>query len=126
MADEIEQADNYRETAFAALIRIDRIFGTPPTAADTHHPPAEATPITTPDSRASRVRLPKLQLRPFGGDLTKWTSFWESFESAIHNNRDLSDIEKFNYLSTLLERSAREAISGLALTSTNYHQAIAP
>ena len=57
--------------------------------------------------------------------MTKWTSFWDSFESAVHNNRELSDIEKFNYLSTLLERSAREAISGLSLTSENYREAIA-
>ena len=77
-----------------------------------------------PDTRSSRVRLPKLQLRSFGGDLTKWTSFWESFESAVHSNGELSDIEKFNYLNSLLERSTREAVSGLALTSANYHKAV--
>ena len=65
-----------------------------------------------------------LQLRSFGGDLTKWTSFWESFESAVHSTDNLSDIEKFNYLTFLLERSAREAVSGLALTAANYHKAI--
>ena len=69
--------------------------------------------------------MPKLQLKPYGGELTKWTSFWDSFESAVHNNRELSDIEKFNDLSTLLEHSAREAISGLSLTSKNYREAIA-
>jgi len=64
-------------------------------------------------------------LHPFSGDLTKWTSFWESFEAAVHHNDDLSEIEKFNYLTSLLERLAREAISGLALTAANYHQAVA-
>ena len=33
-------------------------------------------------------------------------------------------MEKFNYLNSLLERSAREAVSGLALTAANYCQAI--
>ena len=70
------------------------------------------------------MKLPKLQLRAFGGELTKWTSFWDSFESAVHNNRELSDIEKFNYLTSLLERSACEAISGLSLTAANYQRAI--
>ena len=56
--------------------------------------------------------------------MTKWTAFWESFESAIHSNTELSDVEKFNYLNSLLERSAREAVSGLALTAANYRQAI--
>ena len=43
----------------------------------------------------------------------------------MHNNRELSDIEKFNYLSILLECSAHEAISGLSLISENYHEVIA-
>jgi len=70
------------------------------------------------------VKLPKLQLHPFSGDLTQWTPFWESFDSAIHFNGQLSDIEKFNYLSLLLERSAKEAISGFVLTAPNYHDTI--
>ena len=37
---------------------------------------------------------------------------------------DLSDIDKFNYLCTLLEGTASEAISRLKLTSTNYREAI--
>ena len=52
------------------------------------------------------VKLPKLQLRSVNGDLTKWTAFWELFESAIHSNTELSDVEKFNYINSLLERSA--------------------
>ena len=58
------------------------------------------------------------------GDLTQLTSFWESFDSAVHANKQLSDIEKFNYLNSLLEHTAKEAISGFALTSTNYLKAI--
>jgi hypothetical protein len=121
LVDEIEQADHYKESVLSALVRIDRITKAPPTStSSTEAPPMEGrTPPL--DSRSSRIRLPKLQLRSFGGDLTKWTSFWESFESAVHNNGDLSDI---NYLTSLLERSAREAVSGLALTAANYHKAV--
>lgn len=36
----------------------------------------------------------------------------------------MSDIDKFNYLRSLLEHTAREAISGLSLTSANYGEAI--
>ena len=55
---------------------------------------------------------------------TAWPSFWDSYESTIHNNKDLADIDKFNYLNSLLQRSAREAVSGLTLTAANYHEAI--
>lgn len=60
---------------------------------------------------------PKLMLQPFIGDITAWTTFWDSYESAIHENNGLSDIDKFNYLRSLLERTAYEAIAGLTLTA---------
>lgn len=72
-----------------------------------------------------RLRLPKLTIRKFGGDLTKWVSFWVSFESAIHNNPTLTDIDKFNYLKSYLESIYCCCIAGLPLTAANYAEAIA-
>ena len=46
----------------------------------------------------THVKLVKLTLRHFNGDLTMCTTFWESFESAVHKNRSLSNIDKSNYL----------------------------
>ena len=46
-------------------------------------------------------------------------------KSSIHNNPDLTDIDKFNYLHSLLEHTAAEAIAGLTLSSSNYKGAIA-
>ena len=70
------------------------------------------------------MRLPKLSIKPFSGDLTQWTTFWDSFNSAIHENLTLSDIDKFNYLRSFLERSTRESIAGLALIAHNYKEAL--
>ena len=39
------------------------------------------------------VRLPKLVIQPFLRELTKWTSFWESFSAAFDHNTSLSDVE---------------------------------
>ena len=72
-----------------------------------------------------RVKLPKLSLKRFNGDLTKWTTFWDTFKSAVHDNPTLTNIDKFNYLNSLLESAAAEAIAGLTLTSANYEEAIA-
>ena len=123
LADEIEQADGFKERIYAAMVRIDSQMTVPvtsesaPSAVDTPHSPAAP--------RGNRIKLPKLTLRPFNGDVTTWTTFWDSYESAIHNNDNLSDIDKFNYLKSLLERTAYDAISGLTLTSANYHEAVA-
>ena len=40
------------------------------------------------------VKLPKINLKKFNGKLTHWTTFCESFESSIHNNTSLSEIDK--------------------------------
>ena len=57
-------------------------------------------------------------------DMTLWTSFWDSFDSAIHQNTGLNEVDKFNYLRSLLRGSARDAVSGLMLTEANYAEAI--
>ena len=81
-----------------------------------------AVAMATPSS--SFTRLPKLQLPHFKGDVTKWNSFWDSFDSAIHSNEALSKIDKYNYLNSLLEGPAARAVQGLTLTEANYDTAI--
>ena len=71
-----------------------------------------------------RVKLPKLTLKKFNGDLTKWTPFWDSYESSIHSNPGLSNIDKFVYLNSLLEGPALESVAGLRLTAANYNEAV--
>ena len=71
------------------------------------------------------VKLPKLTIKKFGGDMTKWVSFWDSFESAVDHNPTLTDIDKFNYLKSYLDSTAADAIAGLTLTAANYAEAIA-
>ena len=125
VGDEIEQADTFKEGIYSTLVKIEKYCAPPPVAPPTTvpTPPTTLSPATASES-SSRVRLPKLTIRPFNGDLTAWTTFWESYESSIHKNASLSDIDRFNYLRSLLEHTALEAISGLILTSTNYHEAI--
>jgi hypothetical protein len=76
-----------------------------------------------PDS-SSFHRLPKLSLPTFDGDVAKWQSFWDSYEAAVHLNQTLSDVQKFNYLRSLLENTAYSAIDGFPLTNANYKNAI--
>ena len=73
---------------------------------------------------SSRVKLPKLEPKKFNGDLTKWETFWSSFESSIHLNPGLTAVDKFHYLSSLLEGPAFAAVAGLKLTAPNYTEAI--
>ena len=77
------------------------------------------TSITNP-----QVKLPKLILRKFNGDLTKWVTFWDTFNSAIHSNPNISSVDKFSYVHSLMDSTAAEAIAGLTLTAANYEEAV--
>jgi len=72
----------------------------------------------------TKVKLPKLTLKRFNGDITQVSTFWDIFQSSVDGNSGLSNIDKFNYLRSLLEGSASEAVSGLKLTAPNYAEAI--
>ena len=122
LATEIERADDYKSEIYAAIVSIDKALKlTTPPAPPAPFPTRELTPARAPEPS---VRLPKLSIKPFNGDITQWTTFWDSFKSAIHENPTLSDIDKFNYLRSLLECSARESIAGLTLTAPNYKEAV--
>ena len=120
--EEITQADLYKERIYSTLISIEDTLK--PSAATASVALATATrpvPSTTPENK---VRLPKLTIKPFNGKLTAWTPFWDSFNSAIHENPELSKVDKFNYLRSMVTHAAAEAICGLTLTSANYDEAI--
>ena len=70
------------------------------------------------------VRLPKLELRKFKGDLMKWAEFWEQYRVSIHINKNLGTLEKFTYLKGNLEGPPLTTIGPLALTEENYEKAI--
>ena len=145
--EEIVQADEIRELIYTALSRLELALKPAPapvTAAarikkasdssvsekpkDT--PPKHGLPPRDPTAdesdgevhtKGAKVKLPKITLPRFNGDPVKWTSFWDSYQSAVHAN---SEVDKFNYLRSLLDSSAHNAIAGLTLSSANYQQAI--
>ena len=80
--------------------------------------------LPPPDEAMNRPRLPKLTLPKFRGDVTSWSTFWDSYKSAVHDNAGISVIDKFNYLSSLLEGPAHRTIQGLTMNESNYDSAI--
>ena len=71
-----------------------------------------------------QVKLPKFNLRPFSGKIHEWQEFWDGFNSAVHQNEDLANVEKLNYLKGFLEEKARHVIAGIPTTDDSYETAI--
>ena len=69
-------------------------------------------------------KLQKLSLPFFTGNILEWQTLWDSFESSVHRNGSLSDIQRFSYLRSLLQGDAARVIEGFPLTHTNYIQAV--
>ncbi|XP_064475720.1 uncharacterized protein LOC135389615 [Ornithodoros turicata] len=74
--------------------------------------------------RSKRIKLPKLQLQTFRGDLDRWLPFWEQFCEPVHENDDLTKSEKFLYLRTLLSGPPAAAIAGLQASEACYEDAV--
>ncbi|GIX82397.1 reverse transcriptase [Caerostris extrusa] len=63
-------------------------------------------------------------LYKFSDDICRFQEFWLQYGAAIHENENLQDIEKFNYLKSLLTDSVATVISGIPLTPENYRKAV--
>ena len=70
------------------------------------------------------VKLPKLIIEKYGGEISQWQEFWSQYETAIHNNDTLCKKEKFTYLRSYLTGAAARAVAGLTMTDSNYDAAI--
>jgi len=57
--------------------------------------------VSPPLMPTARTRLPKLEPQEFKGNVICWTSFWDSLNLLS----DISKVDKFNYLCSLLEGS---------------------
>lgn len=68
----------------------------------------------------SKPRLPPIPIPKFSGDLENWLEFRDTFQSMIHRNDSLGEIEKFHFLRSALEGAAREVIQGLEFSAENY------
>ena len=71
-----------------------------------------------------RAKLPKLELKKFSGHPVDWSELCDGFQTAAHENEELSNMEKFSYLRHYLEEPPKKVISGFLLIEKNYATAL--
>jgi len=59
-----------------------------------------------PTSTTHNIQLSKIQLPSFDGNILHWRSFRDTFISLVHDNSQLSQIQKFHYLLSAVSGSA--------------------
>ncbi|KAJ8958579.1 hypothetical protein NQ318_016300 [Aromia moschata] len=65
-------------------------------------------------------KLPKLQIPNFSGNIKDWPTYIECFNSLIHHNGNLSDVDRVHYLIGSLSGAALSVCSGVPPTGENY------
>ena len=71
------------------------------------------------------MKLPKIDVPKFNGDILSWRTFWEQFDISIHRREDISKAEKLVYLRySLNEGSAKHVIEGLSRSGECYDEPI--
>ena len=102
---------------FSAGLQVKKILYS---ASSHHHPESTSEPVET-----KGVKLPKLEVPTFNGNILNWQTFWEQFSIAVHERTNISDAEKLIYLrSSLKDGSAKNVIEGLSHSGTQYNEAV--
>ena len=84
---------------------------------------AASATTSTPDSTG--VKLPKLSVPTFDGNILHWRSFWEQYVVSIHDRTQLSPSEKLAYLKhAVQDGSARHVVEGLSGSGDHYAEAV--
>jgi hypothetical protein len=82
---------------------------------------AETVTVTT----GTGVRLPKLAVPTFDGNILYWRQFWEQFRVSVHDRTNLSEAEKLVYLQhALKDGAAKSIIEGLSQSGEQYLEAV--
>ncbi|GFR05228.1 integrase catalytic domain-containing protein [Trichonephila clavata] len=130
LEDEILTREEYRDKFIIWKIRAERYIGTVSSITfqnSVENQPQNVTPLnnTVSSVLTNQPRLPKLTLESFSGkDISSYPSFWARFKSAVDDNSNLNDVDKFSYLKSVVTSDAELAIRGLTLTPENYAKAV--
>lgn len=76
-----------------------------------------------PQYNLNNIKLPTIELPKFDGKYEAWLEFRDTFESLIHENINITKIQKFHYLRASLQNEAAQVIRSIEFCSDNYENA---
>ena len=82
------------------------------------------TPTVKSSSSSSQIRLEKLSLPDFDGNILSFYSFWQSFDGRVHSNSSLNAIDKFDYLISKCTGIAADSLKAIPRTADGYDLAV--
>ncbi|KOC61205.1 hypothetical protein WH47_07104 [Habropoda laboriosa] len=114
----MHERDIFETAIFGTLANVEKFINS---SRDTQASAPSPT-VSASESIARQVtpQLPTIVLPSFDGNYNDWLRFRDTFESLIHSNSSLSDIQRFHYLNSALRGPAVRAIQSLGVSDVNY------
>ena len=71
------------------------------------------------------VKLPKMEIKKFNGDIKQWLGFWAQFEK-IHEDESIDTVHKFQILVQSMEKDSRakKVVESYPQSAENYQNAV--
>lgn len=66
------------------------------------------------------IKLPQINLPIFNGMYESWLEFRDTFQSLIHLNDRIGQIEKFHYLRSAVQGGAAQVVNSIEFSAANY------
>jgi len=122
-AEQDRDAENFEQEYFSITTKMEHLILDGQSAVDTSNN-AQTVLVESNARDISQVHLPKISIPRFNGNYENWYPFYNTFESMIHSNTRLTNIQKFHYLISSLEGDATHVIQSLEINSDNYQEAL--
>lgn len=75
------------------------------------------------ESQHIELHLLHIDITQFSGEITKWKTFRDIFESLVSSRIDLSKVQKLHYFKANLTGEASLVLSNISITDANYESA---
>lgn len=114
------ERDQFEESYFELVTRAQRRLAAlrPPTVVD-GTAIAQNQPII--QTALTKIKLPTINLPTFNGKYDALLGFYDNFKAVVHDNPDLTPVQKLHYLRSSLKDEATQVIQALETSSQNYN-----
>lgn len=107
----------FEESYYSLAARIRECLG--PSVSSSRD--ATSSPsVSNASEQATHVQLPKLNLPRFSGKYDEWFPFYDAFNSIIHSNVSLNNVQRLQYFRGCLSGEASDVVSSLEISDLNY------
>jgi hypothetical protein len=137
MTDEMQTSESYRENvARWVTLGKEALTASTPQPSNGGSSSSSAEGSSTPSNgnqqeyrmttaAASSFRLPEFRLPRFNGqDILRFPSYFDQFQSLVHQNPSITDVQRFCLLKESLSGTPLSLVDGLMVTSENYAKAL--